>query len=69
MKHHVLGDLSLTKQNKTRVCYTAALAIYIKNIIRQKKKYANSNISPCKHIIFKKSSKNKLKNIFSFKIL
>jgi hypothetical protein len=31
------------------------LAIYIKKcILRQKKNYGNSNISPCKNIIFKK---------------
>jgi predicted translin family RNA/ssDNA-binding protein len=29
----------------------------LKSILRQKKNYANSNISPCKNIIFKKSSK------------
>jgi hypothetical protein len=35
-----------------------SLAIYIKkSILRQKKNYENSNISPCKNIIFKKSSK------------
>jgi hypothetical protein len=33
------------------------LAIYIKKYIRQKKNYGNSNISPCKYIIFQKSSK------------
>jgi hypothetical protein len=34
------------------------LAIYIlKVFLRQKKNYGNSNISPCKNIIFKKSSK------------
>jgi hypothetical protein len=27
------------------------------NILRQKKSYGNSNISPCQNIIFKKSSK------------
>ncbi len=32
------------------------LAIYIK-MLRQKKNYGNSNISPCKNIIFEKSSK------------
>jgi hypothetical protein len=32
--------------------------LHEKNILRQKKKYGNSNISPCKNIlIFKKSSK------------
>jgi len=34
------------------------LAIYIKKNVKAKKKdYENSNISPCKNIIFKKSSK------------
>jgi hypothetical protein len=43
-----------------------ALPFTLKNILRQKKNYGNSNISPCKNIIFKKSSKMKPK---SFKIL
>jgi hypothetical protein len=39
------------------------LAIYIeKKILRQKKKYGNSNISPCKNIIFKKSSQIRNQN-------
>jgi len=29
----------------------------LKSILRQKKNYENSNISPCKNIILKKSSK------------
>jgi len=33
------------------------LAIYIKNILQQKKNYGNSSISPYKNVIFKKSSK------------
>jgi hypothetical protein len=52
---------------KQGVCYTVALAFTLKSILRQKKKnYGNSNISPCKNIIFQKSSKRKPK---SFKIL
>jgi hypothetical protein len=44
-----------------------ALPFTLKSILRQKKKnYGNSNISPCKNIIFKKSSKRNQK---SFKIL
>jgi hypothetical protein len=40
----------------------------LKIILRQKKNYGNSNISPCKNIIFQK--KNPLKEIpKSFKIL
>jgi len=34
-----------------------ALSFTLKSILRQKKNYGYSNISPCKHIIFKKSSK------------
>jgi hypothetical protein len=30
------------------------LAVTLKYILRQKKNYGNSNISPCKNIIFKK---------------
>jgi hypothetical protein len=43
-----------------------ALPFTFKSILRQKKDYGNPNISPCKNIIFKKSSKKKPK---SFKIL
>jgi hypothetical protein len=42
----------------TRGVSDYGLAIYIlKGILRQKKNYENSNISPCKNVIFKKSSK------------
>jgi hypothetical protein len=34
-----------------------ALPFTLKSILRQKKNYGNSNISPYKNIIFKKSSK------------
>jgi hypothetical protein len=44
-----------------------ALPFTLKSILRQKKNYGNSNISPCKNIIFKK---NPLKeNQKPFKIL
>jgi hypothetical protein len=36
------------------VCHTVALPFTLKSILRQKKNYGNSNISPCKNIIFKK---------------
>jgi hypothetical protein len=39
------------------VCHTVALPFTLKSILRQKKNYGNSNISPCKNVIFKKSSK------------
>jgi len=43
---------------KQGVCHTVALPFILKNILTwQKKNYQNSNISPCKNIIFKKSSK------------
>jgi hypothetical protein len=34
-----------------------ALPFTLKSILRQKKNYGNSNIAPCKNIIFQKSSK------------
>jgi hypothetical protein len=39
------------------VCDTVALPFTLKSILKKKKNYGNSNISPCKIIIFKKSSK------------
>jgi hypothetical protein len=39
------------------VCHTVALPFTLKSTLREKKNYGNSNISPCKNIIFKKSSK------------
>jgi hypothetical protein len=45
------------KIRKQGVCHTVALPFTLKRILRQKKNYGNSNISPCKNIIFKKSSK------------
>jgi hypothetical protein len=39
------------------VCHTVALPFTLNSISRQKKNYENSDISPCKTIIFKKSSK------------
>jgi hypothetical protein len=42
---------------KQGVRHTVALPFTLQSILRQKKNYANSNISPSKNIIFKKSSK------------
>jgi hypothetical protein len=42
---------------KQGVCHTVALPFTHKRILRQKKNYGKSNISPCNNIIFKKSSK------------
>jgi hypothetical protein len=44
-------------QVKQGVCHTAALPFTLKSSLMQKKNYENSNISPLKNIIFKKSSK------------
>jgi len=43
--------------NQHGVCHTVALPFTLKSILRKKKNMENSNISPCKNIIFKKSSK------------
>jgi hypothetical protein len=45
--------------NQQGVCHTVALPFTLKSILRKKKNYGNSKISPCKNIIFKKSSKRK----------
>jgi hypothetical protein len=45
------------QDNKQVVCHIVALPFTLKNILRQKKNYENSNILPCTNIIFKKSSK------------
>jgi hypothetical protein len=37
------------------VCHIVSLPFTLKSILRQKKNYGNSNISPCKNIIFKKN--------------
>ncbi len=43
---------------KARGVSHSGLAIYIRKYLKAKRKnYGNSNISPCKNIIFKKSSK------------
>jgi hypothetical protein len=44
-------------ERKQGVCHTMALPVTLKSILRQKKNHGNSNISPCKNIIFKQSSK------------
>jgi hypothetical protein len=47
--------------NRQGVYHTVALPFTLKSFLRQKKKYGNSNISPCKNIIFKKSSQKETK--------
>jgi hypothetical protein len=45
------------KNKQTRGVSHCGLTIYIKkkSILRQKKNYGNSNISPCKNIVFQKN--------------
>ncbi len=47
---------------KTGVCHTVALQFTLKSILRQKKNYGNSNIAPCKNIIFTKKSSKRNQN-------
>jgi hypothetical protein len=52
-----IGNKILCEKNiKQGVCHSVALPFTLKRILRQKKNYGNSNISPCKNIIFKKKS-------------
>jgi len=44
------------KAEEQGVCHTGPLPFTFKNILRQKKKYRNSNISPCKNIPYPKLS-------------
>ncbi len=41
-------------------CHTVSLPFTLKSIWRKKKNYENSNISPCKNIIFKKPKSFKI---------
>ncbi len=43
--------------SKQGVCHSVALPFTLKSILRQQKSYGYSNFSPCKNIIFQKSSK------------
>jgi hypothetical protein len=40
---------------KQGVCHAVALPFTLKSFLRQKKIHGNSNIPPCKNIIFKKT--------------
>jgi hypothetical protein len=48
-------------------CHNLALPFALKNILSKKKIYGKSNISPCKIIIFKKSSKRNQNPIINLK--
>ncbi len=50
-------------RNKGGGCHTVALPFTLKrSILRQKKNYGNSNISPCQNIIFKKCPLKEIQN-------
>jgi hypothetical protein len=53
MKIEIPKDERLFKQGGVSHC---GLAIFIKKYSRQKMNYGNSNSSPCRNIIFQKSS-------------
>jgi hypothetical protein len=44
-------------QREQGVRHTVGLPLTLKSVLRQKKNYGNSDISPCKNIIFQKSYK------------
>jgi hypothetical protein len=52
----LLSNYYYTTHNKIKQGHTVALPFTLKSILMQKKNYGNSNISPCKNIIFQKSS-------------
>jgi hypothetical protein len=54
--HTYLQSVKKPTLVKQGVCHTAALPFTLKSILRQKKNYGNSIISPCKKnlLIFKK---------------
>jgi hypothetical protein len=63
--HHHDDD---EQQQEEVLCHTLSLTFTLKRILRrQKTNYGNSNISPCKNTIFRKSSKRNQNK--SFKIL
>jgi hypothetical protein len=46
-KRQVLWPTEANSQTKQGVCQSVALPFTLKSILRQKKNYENSNISPC----------------------
>ncbi len=57
------GTNSLAHKRNKGVCHTVALPFTFKSILRQKKNYGNSNISPCKNnIIFEKKTSKRNQN-------
>jgi hypothetical protein len=52
------------KKQKQGVCHIVLLSFTLKKYLKAKKNYENSNISPCKNIIFKKKNPLKETKIF-----
>jgi hypothetical protein len=50
-------DILWHPSKKQGGCHNVALPFKLNSILRQKKNNENSNISPCKNIVFKKSFK------------
>jgi hypothetical protein len=50
----IFGAKFVTISTSQGVHHTMALPFTLRSILRQKKNYGNSNISPCKNIIYKK---------------
>jgi len=68
-KNFLLQNQNFEKR-KQGLCHIVALPFtFFKSILRQKKNYRNSNISPCKNIIFKKKTLYLKEAKKSFKIL
>jgi hypothetical protein len=55
---HLKSLFILSSLIKKGAYQIVALPFTLKSILRRKKNYGNSNISPCKNIIFKVSSQN-----------
>jgi hypothetical protein len=59
-KTHLVQQMGSQGEKRSRQyfankgCHIVALPFTLKSILSQKKNYENSNISPCKNIIFKK---------------
>jgi hypothetical protein len=53
-------DIYILKSEKTK---GLALPFTLKSILRKKKNYENSNISPCKNIIFKRNLLKEIKTL------
>jgi hypothetical protein len=63
---HLFGCIfAPVNQKQQGVCQNCGLAIYIKKYFfpAKKKNYENSNISPCKNIIFQKNPLKETKDI------